>query len=343
MPVRDALELAERPVCGSVAELLAGVTERAPLQHSDSKSGATLERVRIGDEWFVAKTLDLRGDWTMRAVGDFGCTTLQLWRRGLLDTLPDCINQPIVAVAYDSTIGPGGYGTTLLMHDVSAFLVPEGDEPLSLAQHRGFVDHMAALHARFWDFEDRWDLIPPSNRYFETSPWTVIAERAIGSGAVLPGLIEQGWEKITAVAPRAAEVVVPLAHDPSPLVGALATTPTTFVHGNWKLGNLGTDTDGRTVLIDWESPGPGPACGELAWYLALNCRRIPEPKEATIAAYRDALERHGVTTDPWWERQCALALLGALVQFGWEKALGGYDDEFAWWEARALEGVQWLT
>ena len=114
------------------------------------------------------------------------------------------------------------------------------------------------------------------------------------------------------------------------------------MHGNWKLGNLGFDDEGRTVLIDWESPGPGPGCGELAWYLALNCRRIPVSKEAAIARYRDALERNGVDTDGWFERQLALSLLGALVQFGWEKALGGYDDELAWWEARAVEGAALL-
>jgi thiamine kinase-like enzyme len=203
--------------------------------------------------------------------------------------------------------------------------------------------HMAELHAHFWGFEDRWGLIPPMNRYFETSPWTVEAERAIGSDALLPRLIAQGWEQIATVAPRTAEVVVPLAHDPSRLTAALATTPSTFVHGNWKLGNLGYDDEGRTVLVDWESPGRGPACGELAWYLALNCRRLPESKEAAIERYRDALERNGVDTAPWWDKQLALALLGATVQFGWEKSLSGYDDEFAWWEARAVEGTVWLT
>jgi hypothetical protein len=338
---RDAL--VPRPVHTSVDALLAGATERAPLEHSDSKSGARLERVKVGDEWFVVKWLDLRGDWTMRAVGDFGCTTLQLWRCGLLDALPECVNQPIVGVAHDPAVGPGGYGTALLMRDVGPFLVPEGDTALSAAQHRGFITHMAQMHATFWDFRDEWDLISVANRYFETSPWTVLAERAIGSDALLPQLIAQGWEAITTVAPRAAEVVVPLAYDPTPLAAALAQTPLTFVHGNWKLGNLGTDDTGRTVLIDWESPGAGPGCGELAWYLALNCRRLPDTKEATIATYRDALERNGIDTDGWFERQCALALLGALVQFGWEKALGGYDDEFAWWEARAVEGARWLT
>ena len=56
-----------------------------------------------------------------------------------------------------------------------------------------------------------------------------------------------------------------------------------------------------------------------------------------------SLERRGVDTSVWWDRQLALSLLGALVQFGWEKAFGGLDSELAWWQDRALEGARLLT
>ena len=162
-------------------------------------------------------------------------------------------------------------------------------------------------------------------------------------GDCLPRLIGQGWALLGDVAPRAAAVAVPLSVDPGPLVEALWRTPQTFVHGNWKLDNLGTDPDGRTVVLDWELPGRGPALSDLAWYLAINCRRLPQSKEDAAAVYRAALERHGIDTAPWWDRQLALCLLGALVQFGWEKGFGGYDDELAWWEARAVEGSRLLV
>jgi hypothetical protein len=64
-------------------------------------------------------------------------------------------------------------------------------------------------------------------------------------------------------------------------------------------------------------------------------------KEATAAAFRDALERHGIDTAPWWDLQLDLCLLGAVVQFGWEKALGD-DAEFAWWCDAARAGARRL-
>jgi hypothetical protein len=325
------------PVAVSVDELLAGVTDREPIVDGAGKSGARLERVVIGGERYVVKYLHLADDWTMRAAGDLTSATFTAWRRGLLARLPECINQPIVGAAKD----PGG--SAVLMRDVSQWLVPVTDEVIPLDQHLRFLDHMAAMHAAFWDAGEEVEVIPAMHRYLELSLWTAEAEAAIGSTQLVPRLIGQGWALLGDVAPRAAAIVGPLASDPGPLVEALERTPQTFVHGNWKLDNLGTDAHGRTVVLDWELPGRGAALSDLAWYLAINCRRLPQGKEAAIDAYHAALERHGIDTAPWWDAQLALCLLGALVQFGWEKAFGGYDDELAWWEARAVEGALLLA
>jgi hypothetical protein len=199
---------------------------------------------------------------------------------------------------------------------------------------------MATLHATFW--ETRIEVVSPADRYLELSPRMAAAEAALGSDHLVPRLVAQGWPLLEEVAPATAAVVVPLVHEPAPLVDALATTPQTFVHGNWKLDNLGTDQWGRTVLLDWELPGVGAGLSDLAWYLAINCRRLPSSKEAAIVSYREELERQGVDTDGWWDRQLGLCLVGAMVQFGWEKALGGYDDELAWWEAQVVDAAPLL-
>ena len=131
--------------------------------------------------------------------------------------------------------------------------------------------------------------------------------------------------------------------DSSALVAALASTPSTFVHGDWKFGNLGHAADGRTVLLDWAWAGEGKACHELAWYLALNRARLPLGHTQGVDDRRlpRRLGRHGVTTAGWFDLQLGLCLLGALVQFGWEKALGD-DTELGWWCDRARAGVNLL-
>jgi hypothetical protein len=320
----------------SVDELLAGATDREPITDGAGKSGARLERVRINGAPHVVKYIELDSDWTMRSAGCLVPAPLQLWRRGLLARLPDCLDQPIVGIAAH------GRGAALLMRDVADLLVPVNDDPIALSTHRQFLGHMAALHAAFWDAGPECDVVTTTHRYLDLAPWMAEAEADRGSDDVVPRLVAQGWPLLAEVAPAAAAVVTPLAWDPGPLVMALEDTPQTFVHGNWKLDNLGVTADGRTVLLDWEIPGRSPALSDLAWYLAINCRRLPESKEETTEAYRTALESHGIDTTPWWDRQLGLCLLGALVQFGWEKAFSGYDEELAWWEARAIEGARLL-
>ena len=325
----------------SVAELLADATDRTVLTDAPGKSGARLERVTIGGERYVVKRLSLAEDWTMRASGCLRGAPLLLWERGILDRLPACLNQPIVGAAPDNRAGTGAGGCALLMRDVTAWLVPATDALISKEQHERFLRHMAALHAQFWDCGPEFDVVPVMHRYLELSPW--LAEAESGSAHVVPQLVGRGWPLLAEVAPAAAAVVTPLAYDPGPLVEALASTPRTFVHSNWKLDNLGTDDAGRTVLLDWEQPGRGAPLADLAWYLAINCRRLPQSKEASIEAYRRALEANGVDTGPWWDRQLALCLLGAMVQFGWEKALGGYDEELAWWERQSVRAAALLS
>ncbi|GAA1540411.1 phosphotransferase [Nocardioides humi] len=337
--------MSEQPeVLDSVDALLAGATDREVME-APGKSGAVLERVTIDGTRYVVKYLDHDRDWSLRAAGVPGSPTVELWRRGILRDLPDEIAQPIVAVAHD---GDRPALSALLMRDVGEWLVPAVDDPITEEQNARFLDHLAALHAAFLGTERDIDVVAPADRYLELSPRMAAAEAALGQDHLVPRLVAQGWPLLESVAPRAAAVVVPLVQDPAPLLAALDSTPQTFVHGNWKLDNLGTDptdpTDGadRTILLDWETPGRGAGTADLAWYLAINCRRLPVGKEQAIELYRAALERRGVDTGPWWDRQLALGLLGALVQFGWEKALGGYDDELAWWEERAVAAAALL-
>ena len=185
---------------------------------------------------------------------------------------------------------------------------------------------MAALHAAFWGWRDEIGLTPLANRYLAMAPAVATAEATLGSTAPIPPLLAMGWSRLPSVAPALAALVLPLLDDLTALLTALGQVPHTFVHGDWKAGNLGEHPDGRTILIDWgQFPGEASPLADLTWYLASNAARLPESKDDTIATYRRALEGHGVATSGWWDGAVALELLATMVQFGWEKALTGRD------------------
>jgi hypothetical protein len=98
-----------------------------------------------------------------------------------------------------------------------------------------------------------------------------------------------------------------LVHDrPEVITGPLSRTPRTFLPGDWKLGNLGTHPDGRTILLDWAS-----------------------------------LEHQGIDTNGWWDRQLDLCMIAIMAAFGWEKALGDTDELSSrpGWEGRHVRTV----
>jgi len=111
-----------------------------------------------------------------------------------------------------------------------------------------------------------------------------------------------------------------------------------------RLGAYYLPDDKLNDLIDWSQTGEGPPLTELAHQLALNRARIPPElaRDATVDAYRAALERHGVDTAPWFERQLSLCLVGVMLQLGWEKAFDDTGEELAWWRDRTVDTAREL-
>jgi hypothetical protein len=266
----------------------------------------------------------------MRVTNDRVHRPYQIWRACIMDRVPACIDHAVVAMELDG-VGEDAL-LSILMRDVGAYLVPEGDTVVTESQHAGFIDHLAQLSEAFWGFEDTTgDLTTMEERVRFFDLPNVARELAVADP---PGPIvaaDAGWSALAGRSPLLFELAQHVWDDPTVLTSALATTPTTFLHGDWKMGNLGSHPGGRTVLLDWAYPGAGPACWDLCWYLALNRARLPESKETTIERFRAALELHGIGTDGWFDRQLDLCTIGIMVTFGWEKALGD-EEELRWWE-----------
>lgn len=339
MPTTPDRRLTPRPVCGSVAALLDGTRALGPYTTAEARSGARFELVDLDGTRCVVKYVDHHRDFALRVMGMLRPGLLRVWELGLMDVAPGVIDHTVLRAAEW-----GRNGVALLMRDAAADLVPPGDAPLAVREHRTFLDHLAAVAAATWGWCDGYGLVPMATRWSFFGQSALAGEAALGFPEPVPRIAVEGWARFAERVPRTiAGAVDELRADPNPLVAAVAGTPTAFLHGDWKLSNLGRAADGRTVLVDWAYPGFGPIAHELSWYLALNRARLPEgwTKEATAEAFAAALEHHGVAATSWWDRQLDLCLLGAVLQFGWEKALGD-QAELDWWCRAAARGLAHL-
>jgi phosphotransferase family enzyme len=316
---------------GQLQELLATAASRQGVRPYDARAGAAYERVTIGGDAYFVKRLSPASDWIMRVTGDHVHRPYLVWQAGIMDRAPGCIDHTVVAMEVDGT---GDRAVlTMLMRDVGGFLVPPGDTVVPPGQHENFITHMAALSAAFWGWDDDIGLTTMAQRLRFFAPDNIAAE--LDTAEVPPPIAAAaaGWKALAERSPLLAGMARLIHARPEILTGPLAATPRTFLHGDWKMGNLGAHLDGRTILLDWAYPGAGPVCWDLCWYLALNQARLPEPKEAVIGRFQAALEERGIDTGGWWERQLDLCTIGIMATFGWEKALGD-ADELAWWQDR---------
>jgi hypothetical protein len=321
----------------TVDELLARASSRERLNPSDGKSSSVFERVVVDGERYFVKRLSPATDWIMRVTGDRVHRGYLCWRAGLMQDLPACIDPAVVAMQIDGT-GDDAVLTTV-MHDLADHLVPEGDAVVPAEQHANFIDHLAQLSAHFWGWQDSiGGLTTMDERLRFFSGDQVERELAVPDPPGPIAAADIGWRALPDLSPLLAEVARVVWDQPALLSVPIAKTPTTFLHGDWKMGNLGSHPDGRTILLDWAYPGSGPACFDLCWYLALNRARLPESKEATIERFRDALERHGVSTADWFDVQLDLCVVAMMVLFGWEKAIGD-EAELRWWERHVVAAL----
>lgn len=315
--------------------LLDSVLERWPLVAPDGKSESPLERLRLADgTTLVAKRIAPLGDWIMRATGDTGRLAL-LWESGFFVRVPSVIEHGVVAVE------PDGGGWLIVMRDLSHALLDDG-RTLSRAESRRILRAARALYDAFWR-ERPERLCTLTIAYQMTSRRTAERERA--ASAVVPKLIGRGWEVFADLAPPdVAEAVFSIHDRPHLLARELERHETTLVHGDLKLGNIGL-LDDRVVLLDWDRMGVAPPAYDFAWYLAINASRIAASREEVIEDFRAVMgERHD-------ERALRIALIGGLVQLGWNKALDATehpDDgvrareraDLDWWVAAARAGLE---
>ncbi len=308
-------------------ERLASATARETIVPGGSaRSGSLIERLTLADGRIViAKHLDPRLDLMLRGLDDDG-RLARLWDAGVFERMPDVVEHGLLGVERE------GDGWLVVMADVGDALLPD-DRPLNRAESRRLLSAAAAMHERFAGAD-----LPAIGRvgllYRFLSPAIAVAEA--GSPNPLPGLVGRGWARFAeAVPPDVADAIATVHADPERFAAAFDTAPRTLVHGDYRFANLGLRDD-RVVVIDWGSSCvAGPAALDLAWYLIVGATRIGATRDEVID---DFIELEGARHDP---RALGLALVGALAQLGWNKALDVLENDDPRARARERADLDW--
>jgi hypothetical protein len=165
---------------------------------------------------------------------------------------------------------------TIVMREVGGLLVPPGDAMLPAGQHGGFIAHMAALHGAFWGWDDRIGLTSMAQRARFFAPHVIAAEL---SAPVVPAApAAAGWAALAGRSPVLWRLARLVHGRPQVLTGPLAATPSTFLAGDWKLGNLAATATGGPSWWTGPFPAPGPPAGSCAGAWRSTGPGCPNPR-----------------------------------------------------------------
>jgi aminoglycoside phosphotransferase (APT) family kinase protein len=331
---------------------------------TDGWSGATFSLLRRADgARFVIKRDAYASNWIARATADTGLREAVLASAAAVRSIavPEAVELPYLGAARD------GDGAAILMPDLSAELIawedPAAAPVFDGAALAAVIDAMARLHAA------PEGLLPGSETPRDW-PWCPLRERLLllarpsaqryaGEGIWVGERFLAGWDAFERRAPGAARrLIASLADEPAPLLAALGRLPSTGLHGDLKLSNVGLLPGNRIAVIDWQMMLRAPVAVELGWFLVSNVALLPLAPAPILDAYRAALERHaghasgGTAPVPnrpdWpslvgdWQAQVDLAWIVGLLLRGWRKGLDAEAgvslasdvtaaDDLAWW------------
>jgi hypothetical protein len=315
-------------------ERLDTAVERSLLEGHDGRSGARLERVRLADGTrLVVKRSRASADLAMRLSGDGEGRELQLWLSGVLDRLPATVGHAVVAGWRDDE------EVVVVMRDLGDAVIG-WDTPIDRNECQRIFAGAAAMHNAFAG-QQVAGLCPLRTRLSLFAPSTLCSLSA--DDHPLVGAALRGWERFAElVASDVADAVAAIHADPAPLADALVARGTTLTHGDLWLVNAALQPD-RTVLLDWGLATEAPGAVDFATFL-MGASAVTASRDDLVD---DVRRIHGSHHD---EIALRLALLAAVADLGWNKALdatehsdAGIRDretaELSWWVQAARSGL----
>jgi hypothetical protein len=297
---------------------------------AEAFSSATFEKVDLPDgRRLFVKRLPIDGDF-MTHVTDGGNRLRRMWRSGLLYRIGAVVDHTIL----DVRVVDGQ--DVVIMRDATGDLLPPRSA-VSRDTSRRLLARLAEMHRALAD-EPIDDLCAIEARYAMAAPDFHATYDGPGPHP-MADRITKGWQLFAEnVDPDLVDTVSTVHREPNRLGDRLRRFPTTLLHGDPKLENLGI-ADDRLVAIDWgELTGFGPREVDVGWYAHKGCVRIGCTPDEIFADYDAA------SSEPLDPQALDLACVGALAQMGFRCAVGAFASgpEFApvaraqleWWTAR---------
>ena len=315
-------------------ERLDTAVERSLLEGHDGRSGARLERVRLADGTrLVVKRSRASADLAMRLSGDREGRELQLWLSGVLDRLPAKVGHAVVAGWREDE------DVVVVMRDLGDAVIG-WDTPIGRNECRRIFTAVTAMHNGFAD-QPIAGLCPLRTRLSLFAPSTLSSLPADDHPLVRAAL--RGWERFAELVPSDVSDAVAANHtDPVPLADALVARGTTLTHGDLWLVNTALQPD-RTVLLDWGLATEAPGAVDFATFL-MGASAVNAARDDLVD---DVRRVQGTEHD---EIALLLALLAAVVDLGWNKALDATEHsdprirdretaELSWWVGMARRAL----
>jgi hypothetical protein len=313
---------------------------------NDGWSGASLTTLSRGGDRFVLKRDSLARDWIAQATAD-GPILREAWFTAHGPSLPSPIRAPYLGVGMD------GDEFGILMPDLTGVLF-DWDAPIPVETLDQVLAGLAMLHAYPWTISGE----------LEGGPWCPLRERltlicraslerpgpahdAVGD-RILPG-----WDAFDRRVPAVVrDLIHSLGRDPLPLLDALGELPSTLIHGDLKLANVGIERDGTIDLVDWQMVMVAPVGVELGWFLVSNVASLPLQAGDVLTRYNVEARRQGHDEAGLgeWQAQVDAAILVGLLLRGWRKgadAEAGLTlasgvsaaEDLAWWCEHAIDAA----
>lgn len=312
------------------------VTAVVELADHGGLSGALLQRATCRDGQSLIVKRSSRGtDLFMHLLGGDTARELRLWERGVLAELPPEVEHAIVGGWTDPA------ETVLLMEDLGGRILGSSP-PMTDAMCCRLVTSITAMHRKFRSN-------PPDDLAPLDAVITTFAPQRLNAVApeanALVATVRRGWEEFARLTPPAFhQDFAALLRDPAPLVVALRRQTPTLCHGDLAPVNFAWSRRGGVILIDWAQAVAAPAEFDIARF-ALGCGTYAAPD---ISKFVDDYATFvGSDFDPV---AMNLALLAALLWFGWAKAIAITDADTAnadlpppfalsWWIDRAASAL----